>query len=496
MKKEHSNKIILKILSYYIGIISIFSLLPMIIISFYSHPSLDDFGYSITTLREWNTNHSLVGLLIEAIRSSYERMYHWQGLYTSGVILSLQPAIFNESLYGLGAVFLILGIYISMYFFLREVLHYVLEIKIWIVRLITLVICFYYINFMPSGVEGLYWFNGAYNYTFFLILWLISIAILIRVIRTQNKRNIGLIALDCFLSFMISGGNHVSAFLNIIVLLALLLYVVVVHNWYLIKRIGALLFITSVGFVINLSAPGTKVRQECFTSRPTLPKAVLKSCMTTLYYIAEWMSAPYFITLILLIPFGYFIAKQLRRRWNNFYKLVIGIIIVTWLLMSAMVSLPMYAMGYPGDGRLTNLVFFVFVLGSFIVEICSIGFLLEINIDFSNFLKTEIRSGIIMSFVVLFFSSLVLFMGNEEAHCKTAIKSIISGEARAYSAKLNERHELLLETNDSEVAVEYIEEKPKLLYFADITENPDDWRNGGLARYYNKNKVYIKSTKE
>lgn len=208
------------------------------------------------------------------------------------------------------------------------------------------------------------------------------------------------------------------------------------------------------------------------------------------------MSAPYFITLILLIPFGYFIAKQLRRRWNNFYKLVIGIIIVTWLLMSAMVSLPMYAMGYPGDGRLTNLVFFVFVLGSFILEICFIGFLLEKNIDFSNFLKTEIRSGIIMSFVVLFFSSLVLFMGNEEAHCKTAIKSIISGEARAYSAKLNERHELLLETNDTEVAVEYIEERPKLLYFADITEDPDDWRNGGLARYYNKNKVYIKSTKE
>ena len=71
---------------------------------------------------------------------------------------------------------------------------------------------------MPSGVEGLYWFNGAYNYTFFQILWLISITILIRVIRTQNKRNIGLIALGCFLSFMISGGNHVSAFLNIIIL--------------------------------------------------------------------------------------------------------------------------------------------------------------------------------------------------------------------------------------------------------------------------------------
>ena len=65
MKKEYSNKMILKILNYYIGTISIFSLLPMIIISFYSHPSVDDFDYSITTLREWNTNHSLIGLLIE-----------------------------------------------------------------------------------------------------------------------------------------------------------------------------------------------------------------------------------------------------------------------------------------------------------------------------------------------------------------------------------------------------------------------------------------------
>ena len=73
------------------------------------------------------------------------------------------------------------------------------------------------LNGMPSIVQGLYWFNGAWNYIPFFYLTLFNLALLIRYEFEKIPQKRWLIG-SVLLSFLISGGNHVTGFLNIMLL--------------------------------------------------------------------------------------------------------------------------------------------------------------------------------------------------------------------------------------------------------------------------------------
>ena len=86
---------------YSVALIALFalSIIPLIILCRYNHPSADDFGYAVNTFQEWNNSHSLLKLIKEAAKTSAYYYNHWQGLYSSAFFLALHPAVFGESYY-------------------------------------------------------------------------------------------------------------------------------------------------------------------------------------------------------------------------------------------------------------------------------------------------------------------------------------------------------------------------------------------------------------
>lgn len=50
------------------------SFVPLIIISFYAHPSADDYGYAVGTFNRWNETHNLIEVLKAAFA---ETAYSW-----------------------------------------------------------------------------------------------------------------------------------------------------------------------------------------------------------------------------------------------------------------------------------------------------------------------------------------------------------------------------------------------------------------------------------
>ena len=61
--------------------ISVLTVIPLLKLGIYDHPSADDFNYSIQTYRVWQETHSL-GKVIGAAWSTSIRFWHtWQGLY-------------------------------------------------------------------------------------------------------------------------------------------------------------------------------------------------------------------------------------------------------------------------------------------------------------------------------------------------------------------------------------------------------------------------------
>jgi hypothetical protein len=76
-----------------------------------------------------------------------------------------------------------------------------------------------------------------------------------------------------------------------------------------------------------------------------------------------------------------------------------------------------------------------------------------------------------------------------------ALSEIFSGEASEYSSQINDRLELYLNKEITIIKVKDLTEHPYLLYFDDITENSSDWRNSSVSQYYNKDKVFIDSSR-
>lgn len=64
---------------------------------------------------------------------------------------------------------------------------------------------------VPGG-EGLYWYNGMMNYMPFIFLAFLNSAFIIEYYYSVALKKKGIILVMTFLSFIISGGNHVTSF--------------------------------------------------------------------------------------------------------------------------------------------------------------------------------------------------------------------------------------------------------------------------------------------
>ena len=59
---------------------------------------------------------------------------------------------------------------------------------------------------------------------------------------------------------------------------------------------------------------------------------------------------------------------------------------------------------------------------------------------------------------------------------------------KTYGEELRKRAELY-KGEERDIVVEPLTVYPQLLYFSDIEENPEDWQNRGLCRFYGLNSV-------
>ena len=77
------------------------SLLPILVLSFFNHPVMDDFNYGILTHRAFMENKGfgcIIPILKAAVQRSVNLWHSWQGTFTFAVIGALRPSIFTEKL--------------------------------------------------------------------------------------------------------------------------------------------------------------------------------------------------------------------------------------------------------------------------------------------------------------------------------------------------------------------------------------------------------------
>lgn len=476
-----------------IYMISILSMLPIIYISFYNHPSADDFSYSFRVRQAVVDGGNFFEVIRQAFISSIETMKTWQGLYSSAFVLSLQPAVFGEQFYWFTTIILILSIFCSVLFLTRVIWRKVLENAECSWLPVSIIITFFIINCMPYPVEGLYWYNGAMNYVFFWCVMLVETGLAICYVSDHNSSFItGMIGLTV-LSFILSGGNHVTAFAGILIICTLCIYAIVKQ-----KRKGLLFPVMSgmTGFVINLTSEGTRVRSDMLDYHGNPTKTMVASVVKYIMTLNEWVNFTFILLLILLT--SYIIRGITNGKKEKEYK-ISTLLILSFLLtvlVLAMLCVPYQALGSFGAGRVRNIIGMTFIICVVIIY----GYLLGIVATKTELWETrekvfirvgnskeKNRIGICGSVLTVVCMCVILMFGGTGNNYGTSLEAILElNEAKEYGRQTQERIDIIKQDTSGIVEVQAYTVYPKILYFDDIETDGGNWKNYNMALYYNK----------
>ncbi len=488
IKKWNSEKI------FFICVIavSVAMMLPMLCLSFYNHPSADDFSYSLETHKIWQSTHSVFALIAEAAKTSARYWHTWQGLYSSAFLLSLQPSLFGESWYALAGIFIILSLCGSAVFFCWYIFHKKMgfgNLEALSFGFLLSMLC---LQWMPSALQGIYWFNGAGNYTFFFaVLLLLAVAITSISSEKTEKLNVkacAKIVAASVIAFILSGGNHVTAFIGFMMILGFIAYGIWnKRKTYILGNIIPLAF-SAAGLIINFTAPGTKARQAAF-QKSGFVKTIVMSTFRGFENTSVWLNIAILLSLLLIIPF--FLrgaARLIKERGYKFDKPIVVLIAgAAWPCL--MFCPPFYAMGHEGDGRLLNTVYFSIVFILFLETFYICGWLVsKTNLDtaeLANKLKPRCESKLAAIIGLLFLCMTFFCACGRTSYGYQAALMIANGRAAQYDREADARVKTAEQSAGQDVVFSPFTVKPSLLFFADLVADPNEWPCNDYAEYYN-----------
>ena len=146
----------------FILICFVISLIPLLALSFFNHPAMDDFNYGILTRHALIENEGLAAIpavLKAAVQRAVNLWHSWQGTYTFAIIAALRPSIITEKITFI-QTFILLGVFTAGFWYFCEVMvHRILGASRAVAAVTACVVMTLCIQYVPFGVEAFYWWN-------------------------------------------------------------------------------------------------------------------------------------------------------------------------------------------------------------------------------------------------------------------------------------------------------------------------------------------------
>lgn len=469
-------------------VILVICVIPLLWIAVYNHSSADDYSYGCLARWAWTDTHNIFQVIAAVGTKIRDTYYGWQGSYSAVALFALQPAVFGEQFYKC-TTYLVLGLFLAglFLFFRKSVTMIGGEKKT--ADVVAIVVALLCIELLPSPVEGFFWWNGSVYYVVFYALFLIETSLLMEVVQKDQCRA-GKLAVLCILGVFLAGGNYITALLAMETGFLLLLGAVLRKRkaaW----KVGIVYFLTVTGFLVNCMAPGNAVRQSAFESWSPV-RAVLYSYHEAYNYMIEWSQPLVLLGLVFLIPFVWKLPSLLPAHKKSMWGYLIALA-VQYSLFASTFAPTLYAYGAVGAGRIQNVRFFFWLLSCVIMEYIVICMIRQAWSEASEAVGGEyagIFFGCILALGAFFAGNTLLADDTRDLVSVTAVKSLVSGEAKTYDMEMKQRQQAYL-SDTAQVQVAPLTVKPELLFWEDITDNPDEWINQVVARFYRKDAVYL-----
>lgn len=454
------------------------SIMPFFVISIYSRPSADDYSYSryvIGLIRSGEAN--AFNLIKTAIAVDILEWKTYDGPYISQIIMTLQPGIYGEKYYCIGAMALIALVFACFFGAFRNLvsLMNIEEItKRFGTGVMAIVATALIMSGMPCISEGIYWFDGAWNYLPFFFLMLYNVTLILKYMcRANDKKEIPCLIITSVVAFVASGGNYIVTYANVIAMFSLAVFAVIRKKYGYIAP-----FVTAIGgFCLEFFSPGRMIRTNGDMGETQGIIATIVGTIKSVYaYLCEWINVQYVMWLLAVLIVTLFITNK-DKRVVRFKVNPIWVFTYTICFVGALFLLPCYAVGTDIVGRVLNIVWFVFVLLSG-ADIAYLACYLHYEKDFRTDSWNEgFTAGVLLIAIIT-----MCFFNN--SNTIIALRELRNGTAEKFKNDNDVRYEAMKNANEGDVLTCTPLTRSYILFFDDLDENPEGWQNVAWQKYY------------
>ena len=469
------------------------SLIPLLVLSFFNHPAMDDFNYGVLTRHALIENKGLAvipAVLGAAVQRAVNLWHSWQGTYAFAIIAALRPSITTEKITFI-QTFILLAVFVAGFWYFCEVmLHRILGASKSVAAVAACVVMTLCIQYVPFGVEAFYWWNGSVGYTGLFSAMLAYFGLLADSLRRRRiswKRMIGLL----LLTVLLAGGMYPTALLTAVILFFLVVDVLAGKKYSKAMKIqGTALFLAYLpAFGLSFIAPGNARRQALFQHRTPF-EAIYKSYTKSL----EYMYTEAMNVVIVLVVFALFLYMLWKLKDTKFsFGCPLLFTFVTYSMVVVMWVPGIYAVRYISGGRYYNILYYGVVLFWSANAVYYAGWLRrqyeKCGAEAAELIRKAAPAilGVVgTACMILGIWKIDIVTDLEEITTASALKSVVYGEAQVYHEEIKEREALYNDPDVKRVVVDEVTYRPELLYYGTLTTDPQDGRNLAMCEYYDK----------
>lgn len=466
-------------------------LVPMLLVARYNVPCADDYHFGAPTHAAWQATHSLAAVVKAAGEKVAERYANWQGTYSAMFLMALQPAVFGNGFYALVPFFTLGMLAAGTCFFCLSLFAKLLGASRWQALVLALVWLGIDTQLLPSAVQGFYWYNGAIFYTFFFGVQLFYFGLVARCLAAQHAprgRSAACVAGLCVLGLFLGGGNLVTAFGTLLVLVCVLCLLAIMKSRQWRALLLPLAFLLA-GFLVSVCAPGNSVRQQSESGEPLpAPLAVLRAVQEAVLQFDKNLTLPILLALVFLLPVLWNAAANahLSFRWPLLF------FVFTFGLYAAQFCPTWYALKQAGPARLLDIIFYSAFFWMAVNLFYFLGWL-QRRLWAENGAVPQGRYTIGFVAVTAALLAVSCFAMRDMLNFTSiqALNALRTGQAQQYHAEFEARVEILEDTTQPDAVLQPYSVRPRVLFFDDATPYADNWRNEALRDYYGKRSVVV-----
>lgn len=461
-------------------------LLPLLVGALCAHPATDDYVFASITHRTWLTTHSLPHVLKDAVGYALRTWRDWQGTLSGILVMTLSPAVFSFQIYPLH-VFLLLAAWLwSLFLVTRRLCTRYLGLSRAEGNAAFFALSLLQLLFWPGYVEGIYWFNGAWFYTFTQALSGLAL-LLADDLREKGRLGAGRMALLVLLLAFIGLNNYITALYTLAALFLLGAKAAKDAPKGARRapalRFALLLALPALLLLCSIVAPGNSVRlasdgwfqKESFW----LARSLWRTLAAALSYFWRFLTrTPLLALLLALSPALY---RRMARAGGRF-DAPLPVLAVSLLLLCAMIFPHMYTSGYAGPARIVNLYHAYSLCALSFVYAYALGALSRRRAGRTA--KRADEKKLTAAFALAGALALCLTAGNFQGSYPAAAREALSGDAFRYRAQVQRQYDALLAAGPEDDVVVPAVTMDSQFAMGTLSADPTDWKNVGMASYF------------